>query len=404
MIDLSEYKMLDLSWLLPGPYGTRLLADLGMDVIKIESPDGGDYARFQGPLVEETGMSELFHTANRNKRSVALDLDTERGQSLFMDLASEADVVVEQFRPGVVNKLGVNYEAVTEVNEDIVYCSLSGYGQTGPYSGRVGHDINYAGLAGLMNKTKARGTEVPTQPGFPIGDMAGGLATAFCVITGLLNREIGNGGGYFDISMTDVIFSMATGQEWAVKNKKDKAQSSPEYNFPPAELTHPSHTVYPTADEGYLTVAAVEEKFWSRLLKVLGREDLEDYQFAQGERARYAYEELEDEFRTKTRDEWDNILSDEVPVAPVNTLEEAFEHPQIQTRDLVDSVQIGDEQYDQIDFPINTEAEIPGRTARAPHLGEHSKQVLTNIIDESEFKNLVERGITYLPEISEEDT
>ena len=396
MIDFAEYTMLDLSWLLPGPYGTRLLSDLGMEVIKVERPETGDYARTQGPIVEETGMSELFHTANRNKRSVALDLSGEAGSDLFLDLAADADVVVEQFRPGVVDRLGVGYDDVRAVNPDIVYCSLTGYGQTGPYSDRVGHDINYAGLTGLLDETTSRGSSMPTQPGFPVGDMAGGLATAFSVVTGLLSRERGNGGGYFDVSMTDLLFSMATGQEWATGDDP-AAESDATHNFPPAELVHPCHTVYPTADDRYLTVAAVEEAFWDRLLAALDRADLAEYQFARGDRADYAYEQLEAEFRTRSRAEWNERLSDEVPVAPVNSLEEAFADPQIRARGLVESISLGDETVQQVGFPIETDAEIPGRTARAPLLGEHSREILGSVLDDDELETLLEEGVIGTP-------
>lgn len=400
MLDFSEYTVLDLSWLLPGPFGTRLLGDMGMDVIKIEEPETGDYARWLDPKVEETGLSRLFHTVNRNKKSIAIDLTTDEGAAAFLELAAEADVVFEQFRPGVVERLGVGYETVREVNDDIVYCSLTGYGQDGPFSQRVGHDINWAGIAGLLAKTKPRDSETPTQPGYPVGDMVGGMAAAFSIVTGLLHRELGNGSEYFDISMTDVIFSMSTGQEWEATYRDGDRDIPEEYMRAPVDLQHPCHAVYPTADGEYVTIAAIEEKFWQRLLDTLGREDLSEYQFARGERAEYAYSELEATFEERSREQWEELLSDEIPFAAVNNYQEAFTHEQIQARDMVEQITVGEETLAQVGFPLQTESGVPGHMSRAPMLGEHSREVLGDVLDESELDRLVEDGIVATPDTS----
>jgi crotonobetainyl-CoA:carnitine CoA-transferase CaiB-like acyl-CoA transferase len=389
-MDLSDYTILDLSWLLPGPYGTMLLGDLGMEVIKIERPGDGDYARWIEPKVGDTGLSHLFHTVNRNKKSVAIDLTRGAGQKAFLELAAEADAVFEQFRPGVVDRLGVGYDEVKAINEDIVYCSLTGYGQTGPYSGRVGHDINYAAIAGLLNKTRSRDGEYPAQPGYPLGDMGGGMFAAFAICLGLLNREMGNGGGYLDTAMTDVIFSMATGQEWAATAE---GQIPDEHQVPPKDLAHPAHNVYRTSNDEYVTIACVEEKFWERFLERIDREDLLDYQFARGNAGEWATEELQAIFETKTRSEWEATLSDEVPFAPVNSFEEAFQHPQLQARDILQQVEIDGETVTQLGIPLRTDEELETHRSNAPRLGEHTRPVLSRVLPTGEIDVLSGEGV-----------
>jgi hypothetical protein len=167
--------------------------------VKIEEPSRGDYARWLEPEVEPTDSGALFHAVNRNKKSVTLDLKADAGREAFLDLAAEADVVYEQFRPGVVDRLGVGYDDVRVVNEEIVYCSLSGYGQDGPYSDRVGHDINYVGVAGLLRDTVSKDGEFPAVPAYQIGDKVGGMFCAFAIVPALLDREAGIGPHDLDV-------------------------------------------------------------------------------------------------------------------------------------------------------------------------------------------------------------
>jgi crotonobetainyl-CoA:carnitine CoA-transferase CaiB-like acyl-CoA transferase len=391
-MDLSDFTLLDLSWLLPGPYGTMLLGDMGMEVIKIERPGEGDYARWIDPKVGDTGLSHVFHTVNRNKKSVAIDLSTNDGRAAFLELAAEADAVFEQFRPGVVDKLDVGYEDVREVNEDIVYCSLTGYGQTGPYSDRVGHDINYAAIAGLLDKTRSFDGSYPAQPGYPVGDMAGGMFAAFAICMGLLNRAAGNGGQYLDVAMTDVILSMATGQEWAATIE---GEDPDEHHVPPEDLVHPAHNVYRTQDGEFVTIACVEEKFWERLLEELDRTDLRDYQFERGEDGEYATAELQEEFATRTRAEWEDLFSDEVPFAPVNRFEEIFDHPQVRARNMLRHEEIGAETVAQLGVPLQTSGVVDHRRRGAPELGEHTRPVLEEVLPAMEIDRLSRDGVIH---------
>lgn len=384
-MNLEQYTVLDLTWLLPGPYGSMLLADMGADVIKIEEPERGDYARWLEPDVDGSESGALFESVNRNKKSVTLDLKADEGRGAFLELAEDADVIFEQFRPGVVDRLGIGYDDVREVNDDIVYCSLSGYGQTGPYSDRVGHDLNYVGLTGLLHETVSRDGSMPAIPAFQIGDKVGGMFSAFLIASALLDREAGNGGQYLDVSMTDVVASLGTGQSWRAFMSDDL----PAEERSPRAMEAPCYNVYETKDRKYLTVAPREEKFWNALLEELGREDLAEYQFATGEEGEYAYAELQSEFETKTRAEWLEYLSEDTMVAPVNDFDEAFDHPQLQSREMVDKMELeGGEEFSYVGFPAISSSDIDDMRSPAPSFGEHTEEVLSQHLSEERLAEL----------------
>ena len=386
-MDLSDYAVLDLTWLLPGPYGTMLLGDMGAEVVKIEEPTRGDYARWLEPEIEPTDSGALFHAVNRNKKSVTLDLKSDAGREAFLELAAEADVIFEQFRPGVVDRLGIGYEDVREVNEEIVYCSLSGYGQDGPYSDRVGHDINYVGLAGLLRDTVSKDGEYPAVPAYQIGDKVGGMFCAFAIVSALLDREAGNGGQYLDVSMTDVVASLGTGQSWRAFMREEL----PEAERSPAGMNAPCYDVYETKDGEYVTIAAREEKFWEQLLEELGREDLSEYAFARGEDGEYARAELQSEFEKRTREEWEERLSDETMFALVNRFHEVYEHPQIRAREMVREMDVGDgESFEYVGFPAKSSRGIEDMRSPAPEFGEHTEEVLSRVLSEERLAELRE--------------
>ncbi|MFT4947646.1 MAG: alpha-methylacyl-CoA racemase, partial [Natronomonas sp.] len=208
-MQLDSVRVLDLSRLLPGPYATQLLADAGAEVVKIEDTGSGDYARAMPPYTEG-GDGAIFDAVNRGKRSVALDLKSEGGQRALHRLAEDADVVLETFRPTVVDRLGIDYGSLRETNEALVYCSLTGYGQGGPLADRAGHDLNYIGRAGMLDLTREGEDARPQIPGYTVADIAGGLFAAFSIVSALLSRELGPGGGeYIDVSMTDVVLSFS---------------------------------------------------------------------------------------------------------------------------------------------------------------------------------------------------
>ncbi|OLZ42123.1 carnitine dehydratase [Natrinema saccharevitans] len=384
-MQLDSVRILDLSRLLPGPYATQLLADAGADVIKVEDTDAGDYARYTPPTTERD-VGALFDGVNRGKRSVALDLKSEGGREAFYDLVADADVVFEQFRPGVADRLEIDYETLVEYNEELVYCSLSGYGGTGPYAQRAGHDLNYVGVAGLLDMTREDEAAAPQLPGYQIGDLGGGLFAAFSIVGGLLSRELGNGGEYVDVAMTDVVASFSQAVAHGALTGDDPR---------PGETTLtggvPWYDVYETADGRYLTLAALEPKFWTAFCEEVGREDLTDLHGTDDPAELEAVrEELESLFATRTRDDWLAELSDETMTGPVCTPAEALEHPQLEARGLVERP---DDAPPRVGFPAVGSALPERHDESVPGHGEHTDELLAAVgYDEADRDELREAG------------
>ena len=362
---LDDVRVLDLTRLLPGPYASQLLADMGADVVKVEEPEIGDYARMTSD--EETG---IFQAVNRGKRSVTLDLKADAGREAFLELAAAADVILEGFRPEVMGRLGLDYESVREHNPGIVYCSLSGFGATGPNRDRVGHDLNYIGMAGLLDMTRPDADAAPVIPGYPIADMAGGLFAAFGVLGGLLSRELGDGTGeHVDVAMTDVIvsFSQAVAGE-AIAGEDPR----------PGETTLtgelPCYDAYETADGRYVTLAALEPQFFEAFCGAVDRPDLADEHMAEDPAVRATLrEELAAIFRERTREEWETFLADvDAMVAPVRTPGEVVESEQVEARGLLDESAAGR----RIGFPAVPSGGLPEGPGSVPGLGEHTDEVL----------------------------
>jgi crotonobetainyl-CoA:carnitine CoA-transferase CaiB-like acyl-CoA transferase len=367
---LDGVRVLDLTRLLPGPYATQLLADAGADVIKIEDTDAGDYTRHMPPTTRD-GVGTVFDAVNRGKRSVAIDLKSEAGREVFYGLTEGADVVIESFRPGVTERLGVDYATLSEYHEELVYCSLTGYGQNGPYADRVGHDLNYIGLAGLLDMTRDDADEKPRVPGYQIADMAGGLLAAFGICSALLSRELGNTGGeYLDVSMTDAVvsFSQAIASEALTGEDPRPGETA---------LTggYPWYDVYEAADGTYVTLGALEPKFWRSFCEAVDRPDLADYHMTEDPvELRALREELDGIFADRTREEWVEVLSDvDAAVGGVYTPAEAFEHPQIEARGYVERTE---DAAPRVGLPL-CGSEIPDSArAESPGHGEHTERVL----------------------------
>lgn len=370
---LDGITVLDLSQLLPGPYATQLLSDMGADVIKIEPP-GGDPARDMALLDGAPGR--LFRALNRGKKSVELDLTDGAQRSAFYDLVGESDVVFEQFRPGVTTDLSVDYDTVSRYNERIIYCSLSGYGQDGPLRSRVGHDLNYLGVSGVLDMNRNGETEEPTIPGAPLADMSGGLFAATSIIGALLSRELGNGGEYIDVSMTDTALSFAQ-----VFGLIALSGENPHESDSPLLGQFPCYNTYETSNGRYVTIGAIEPRFWRTLCEELGRPDLIDGHMADSRVTRTRIREaLQEEIGSYTLDELeDRFGNKDVMFGPVNTVQEAVEHPQMQARDMIIEGTDG-ERF--IGFPAKSESSNRAETD-APGLGEHTEAVLGRV--ESNF-------------------
>jgi len=367
-MQLDDIRVVDLSRLLPGPYGTQLLADMGAEVIKVEPPKGGDYARHIEPKFKDIGG--LFKSINRGKKSITLNLKSEKGQEIFLSLIEDADVIFEQYRPGVVESLGIDYQTVNEKNSDIVYCSLTGFGQTGPYKDRAGHDLNYVGLSGMLDMTRQNEDEAPRLPGFQVADMAGGLFAVLSIVSALLNRELGGAGTYIDASMIDVMMSFSQTLTPMVFDDKD-----PRPGQTPLTGQDPCYDVYETADGKYVALAAIELKFWRTFCEAVDREDLIQYHGVEdSDDIEYVRAELEDLFRSKARDEWEAELGKkDAMVTPIKSPGEAVEDPHIVARELV----LGNSPP-RIEFPASVDG-LTSETAEPPALGEHTEQILEQL-------------------------
>lgn len=376
---LEGIRVLDLSRLLPGPWCSMILADLGADVIKVEEPHIGDYIRWFPPRLGD--YSAMFVQLNRNKRSITLNLRTPRGRDAFRRLAKTADVILEGFRPGVMARLGLGYDDLKEANPRVVYCALTGYGQDGPYSDRVGHDINYISYAGLLGINGTRGGP-PVVPGVQIADIGGGgMLATIGILAALMARQRTGRGQFVDTSMLDGVVSwlVLLGPAYFATGVPTRRGESP--------LTgaHPGYQVFETKDGKYISVGALEEKFWRNLYHELGIYDLDDEPMPTGERWDEKWDNVRQRiqtiFLTKTRDEWMELLQDkEICIAPVYDLEEAMIDPQVLHRKMVYEVDHpGIGRVKHIGNPVKL-SETPADYRRpAPALGEHTEELLLEV-------------------------
>jgi len=396
-LPLEGVRVLDLTRLLPGPYATQLLGDLGAEVIKIEEPTVGDYYREQEPRLPD-GDSRIFAMINRNKKSMALDLKDERGHEVFMDLAETADVIIEGFRPGVVDRLNTDYESVSERNESIVYCSLSGYGQDGPYERWAGHDINYIGIGGLLYVTGPADDD-PVIPGLPVADFAGGMMTAFAAMVGLRHAERSGEGEYYDLAMTDIIVSWLTLYAPFVF---DESATVPDRGGTMPAGKYPCYAVYATADGEHITLGAMEYKFWEATCEELGLEEYADPDdhFPEGERSAEIRGAVAEKFARRTREEWMERLDPaEVPVGPVNDPGEMWEDPQVQHREMVTTQEVDGEPVEMVNAPVRPAGDHEFVREQHPGLGENSAELLAELgVDGERAQQLFEDGVTTEPD------
>jgi alpha-methylacyl-CoA racemase len=331
---LVGIRVLDLTRLLPGPVCTQYLGDLGADVVKIEDTGAGDYARTLGRTAagDPRTASGFFRAVNRNKRSLAIDLKDARGHAAFLALADSADVIVEGFRPGVVAALRVDYASVAARNPKVVYCALSGYGQTGPRAGMAGHDINYLGYAGVLDQMGARGGP-PALSNLQIADLLGGAASAaIAILASLLGAQRTGRGRYIDVAMADASLAHSIFALHALDQHGRTVARGCDL------LTGgvPCYGVYATQDGRFIAVGALEEKFWRALCAALARDDLVPGQFARGEAGERVRRELEDVFGSAPLAHWAGLLASvDCCVTPVLTLDEALADPQFRARAMV---------------------------------------------------------------------
>jgi len=379
---LSDIRVLDLTRLLPGPLLTLFLVDLGAEVIKIEDTEQGDYLRWMS--VAGGNNDNLFEALNRDKKGIKLNLKTPEGIEVFKRLAKDVDVIVEGFRPGVMDKLGVGYETISKINPKIVFCSITGYGKHSPYAAHAGHDLNYIGIAGVLGVSGDK--DMPEIPGIQVGDIAGGSISAFgAIMLGLYNREKTGRGIYLDISMVDSLLVFMAPYIPYIKLGLQRRTM---------ELTGsvPCYNIYKTKDGKFITLGALEPKFWNNFLKKIHKTELIQAQLARDEEFENVYNEIQQVFLTKTREEWLEFFKDEdVCVEPVNELNELLDDPHVKQCNMFGYINEASSLTLRNPF---YKVEQSTNFRRAPLPGEHTIEVLKRAgYSETEIELLKQKGI-----------
>jgi crotonobetainyl-CoA:carnitine CoA-transferase CaiB-like acyl-CoA transferase len=387
---LEGIRVLDLTRLLPGPFCTMLLADLGADVIKVEEPATGDPARYSDPRQGDTGS--LFLLVNRNKRSLGLDLKTAEARELLLRLVEQADVLVESFRPGVMDRLGLGYAVLAARNPRLIYATLSGFGQSGPYRDRPGHDLNYLALAGVLGFNVDRQSQ-PVPPAVQVADLGGGSLAAVAILAALLSRQQTGQGQSVDVSL----FGSAIAWLPTLIASAFSGGGSFQPGQPPLAGGLPQYNVYPTADGRHITLGALEPKFLVNFLARIGRPELASLAAgdqAQRDQLRHALSEI---FASRTQAEWVEDFADvDTCVAPVNTLDESLRDPQVQALGMFTSIEharLG--ALPQISPPFAFSATPASVRRPPPDLGEHNADILGQILGLSadDVRVLAERKV-----------
>lgn len=375
---LSGVRILDLSVMIAGPISTLILADLGAEVIKIEKPGTGDGARGMPPHYYE-GESAYFIAFNRNKKSIVLDLKSENGRNAFYELVKISDVVVDNYRPGVLEKLKIGYDILNTINPRIISCSITGYGSTGPFKGRPAFDIAVQARGGIMSFTGEPGRQ-PVRMGVPMGDIGGGLFGSHGILAALYQREVTGRGQKVDISMLDCQIALLTyrGQYYLTAGEIAESLGTEHASVVPSR-GFKTETINIVIDcnlqrifNEFCALAGVPEiardpRFNSRDNRFANRKEL--------------YDLLEKLFMTKTGEEWLELLEDRIPIAPINTVDKALADPQILSRNMVPEVDYGNgKKHKIVGNPIKMSEIEQENFKPAPRLGEHTEAILRELL------------------------
>lgn len=386
---LTSLKILDFTTLLPGPFATMYLADLGADIIRIEAPNRPDIVRMSPPYVEDN-ISAAHATLNRSKRSLALNLKHPDAPSVVKRLVKDYDIVIEQFRPGVMDRLGVGYEALRAENPQLIYCAITGYGQTGSYVNRAGHDSNYLALAGLMSYSGRQDTG-PQPQGTQIADIGGGSFGAIVgILSAVIHRQLSGEGQFIDISMTDgaMAWNAVTGAEYLGGGELPTYENR--------LLNGGSHYhYYRTSDDRFLSVSSLEPQFWLGFCKAIDRPDLIDQIGEPGEGMRYIREEIANVIVGRTLAEWEAVFDQyDVCVEPVLNLEEVVDHPLTKAREMI--VEVSGEKVSVRQFanPIKFSVTPPEYPYYGVELGKHTQEIMTELgYGQEEIQVFAEAGM-----------
>lgn len=372
---LDGIRVLDLTRLLPGPYASHLLASFGAEVIKIEKPGEGDYMREYLPKTQ--GVNAAFFTINRGKRSFAVDLKHKAGKNAFRTLVKESDVVLDGFRPGVMDRLGLGYANLKEINPQLIYAALTGFGQTGRYAQLAGHDLNYVAFGGMLDLVRESGS-IAAVPGVQIADVAAGaLPTVIGILLALQHRANDNGGQMVDIAMFDAILGLMPVQIANYTATKRRPKRGHERLFG----RYACYNIYPVRNGRSLAVAALEPKFWKELCLALEREDLIDDQYVEGDAQEILKAELTRTFQKREVADWMEIFLElDVCVTEVREISRVVQDDHVTERDMVTPVRAPDGTvYEQLGvFPKLSEA--PGYiTGEPPARGGDTRQILESL-------------------------
>lgn len=371
MKPLEDITILDLTRLLPGAVATMMLGDFGATVIKIEEPGAGDPMRHSRAGINRPDA--FFLATNRNKRSITINLKQPAGREIFLKLVEQADVVVEGFRPGVMDRLGIGYEPLRKINSRLVYCSISGYGQDGPYRDKAGHDINYISTAGLLGVNGIK-DGAPAIPGFQIADLAGGsLHSVIGILLALQARARTGEGQMVDISMTDCSLSLMYlpfAAYWANGAQPQRGREG-------LSGRYACYQVYETKDGRFLALGALEPKFWENACRVLGREDLVDLQF-NNSRQQEVIDALRELFRARTAEEWLAVFAGvDTCLTLVKDIAEMICDPQIKHRGLIAEIELlSGDPIKQLAPVIKLSATPGAMHLPPPALGAHTREIL----------------------------
>jgi len=388
---LANIKVLDLTRFLAGPFCTMLLADMGADVIKIETPGHGDDARYQGTIIK--GESWYFVGMNRNKKGMTLDLKAKEGKEIFLRLVERSDVVVENFRPGIMRNFGLDYETLRKVNPGIVYCGISGFGKDGPHALRPAFDFIAQGVSGFMSVTGFPDRE-PVRTGIPISDSVAGIYAAFGILVALMARQRTGKGQEVQTSLVDAMISILSFQadRYFGLGKLPERYGN----------DHPVSAPYGTfkALDGYINIAPAGDPMWERLARALGLQELlEDprLQSNDGRRQhRQALNETINEITSKrTMAEWIEYLNKEgVPCGPINNLAQTFEDPQVRHQEMLLELEQPTGKVKTLGFPVKM-SQTPAKIRRpAPQLGQHTEEILAALgFSIEKIKELRNKGV-----------
>jgi crotonobetainyl-CoA:carnitine CoA-transferase CaiB-like acyl-CoA transferase len=376
---LDGLRVLDLSRILAGPYCTQYLGEMGADVIKVEPPGHGDDTRLWGPpFVGEAGEAAYFLAANRNKRGIVLDLKTERGRDAVRRLAARADVLVENFRPGTLEKWGLDYAGLAELNPRLIHVSITGFGQTGPYRDRPGYDLVAQAMGGVMGLT-GEPDGAPAKVGLPVADMNAGTWAIIAVLMALQARHTTGRGQYLDVSLMDAQLAWhiyAAGAHFYDAKRPRRMGSA-----------HPSVVPYQAyrASDGWLVIAIGSEKLWRVFCEVLGLDIAEDPRFATNAARAENREELNEILSgiiaTRTADEWMKTFdAASIPAGPINSIDDVYDDPWAAEREqIVRLPHPGVGTYVGTGFPVKASDTPPAPASPPPMLGQHTAEVLAEL-------------------------